>query len=68
MPYVDYKERAQQWKWIGAGRDSNMHLAPLFRHWMKHKDAAPVNGLTTGQGSPPPVKVYALVFLFCQKK
>nr|KAG5696273.1 hypothetical protein BaRGS_019975 [Batillaria attramentaria] len=45
VPFLDYKERAQQWKWIGAGRDSNQQLAVLFRHWLKHKNAEPVDGL-----------------------
>lgn len=57
VPFLDYKERAQQWKWIGAGRDSNQHLAPLFYHWMKHKDAVCLDGLGAGQGSPSPVKM-----------
>ncbi|KAK7482554.1 hypothetical protein BaRGS_00026155, partial [Batillaria attramentaria] len=56
VPFLDYKERAQQWKWIGAGRDSNQQLAVLFRHWLKHKNAEPVDGLGVSQGSPPPVR------------
>lgn len=56
VPFLDYKERAQQWKWIGAGRDSNPQLAVLFRHWLKHKNAEPVDGLGASQGSPPPVR------------
>ena len=56
VPFLDYKERAQQWKWIGAGRDSNSQLSPLFRHWLKHKNTTPVDGLSSSQGSPPPVR------------
>ncbi|KAL8581008.1 hypothetical protein ACOMHN_048042 [Nucella lapillus] len=56
VPFLDYKERAQQWKWIGAGRDSNQQLSPLFRHWLKHKNSMPVDSLSSSQGSPPPVR------------
>ncbi|XP_076467906.1 uncharacterized protein LOC143298812 isoform X2 [Babylonia areolata] len=56
VPFLDYKERAQQWKWIGAGRDSNQQLSPLFRHWLKHKNSLPVDSLNSTQGSPPPVR------------
>ncbi|KAK7097674.1 hypothetical protein V1264_004618 [Littorina saxatilis] len=56
VPFLDYKERAQQWKWIGAGRDANPQLSPLSRHWLKHRSTAPVDGLSSSQGSPPPVR------------
>ncbi|XP_067662843.1 nuclear factor related to kappa-B-binding protein-like [Haliotis asinina] len=54
IPYLDYKERAQQWKWIGMGRDTETELAPLFQHWMRNKDNVMADGLDSSQGSPPP--------------
>lgn len=53
VPFLDYKERAQQWTWIGAGRDSDENLAQLFKHWMTHKK---VTGTEDDwrEGSPPP--------------
>lgn len=53
---MDYKERAQQWKWIGVGRDSDPELTSLFRYWLQHKDDVTVDGLDATQGSPPPPK------------
>ncbi|CAL1539986.1 unnamed protein product [Lymnaea stagnalis] len=57
VPFVDYKERAQQWKWIGVGRDTDPELTSLFRYWLQHKDDVTVDGLDSAQGSPPPPKV-----------
>ncbi|CAG5123590.1 unnamed protein product, partial [Candidula unifasciata] len=56
VPFVDYKERAQQWNWIGVGRDSDPELTSLFRYWLQHKDEVNVDGIDTVQGSPPPPK------------
>ncbi|KAH9523125.1 hypothetical protein Btru_065882 [Bulinus truncatus] len=56
IPLVDYKERAQQWKWIGIGRDSDPELSALFRYWLQHKDDVTVDGVDSVQGSPPPPK------------
>uniref|UniRef100_A0A2C9K0B7 DEUBAD domain-containing protein n=1 Tax=Biomphalaria glabrata TaxID=6526 RepID=A0A2C9K0B7_BIOGL len=56
VPLVDYKERAQQWKWIGIGRDSDPELSSLFRYWLQHKDDVTVDGVDSTQGSPPPPK------------
>ena len=57
IPYLDYKERAQQWHWIGAGRDSDEHLNPLCDHWIKHKGELAEMNMDSGQGSTPPARV-----------
>ncbi|XP_078379706.1 nuclear factor related to kappa-B-binding protein-like isoform X2 [Oculina patagonica] len=37
VPLVDFKERPQQWKWIGSHRDSDEHLEPLCEDWLRIK-------------------------------
>lgn len=37
VPLVDFKERPQQWKWIGASRDSDEELEPLCGDWLRVK-------------------------------
>ena len=59
MPYLDYKERGQQWKWIGAGRDSDKDLLTLYQQWvtLKQDSIATVAGTgDSGDASaiPPP--------------
>lgn len=52
VPFVDYKERSQLWKWIGTGRDSDQELQSLYLHWLKYKE----EGLPdqNGMKTPPP--------------
>ncbi|XP_074652281.1 uncharacterized protein LOC141906799 [Tubulanus polymorphus] len=57
VPLVDYKERAQLWKWIGQGRDDDAALIPLCRHWMQLKGAASSDLTDNREGSPPPPRV-----------
>ena len=52
IPFVDYKERAQQWKWIGQGRDSDEELLVFYRHWLASTGMA-VEG-REGMSTPPP--------------
>ena len=57
VPLVDYKEKNQQWQWIGGGRDRDQQLAPLCEQWMKNKDEDPTASLITfSQALPPPAK------------
>lgn len=56
VPVVEHKDRAQVWKWIAFGRDSDPELTPLFRHWLQHKDDVKVESKEGAPGSPPPPK------------
>ena len=57
VPLVDYKEKNQQWQWIGDGRDRDQQLVPLCDQWIKNKDDDPTAGLVTfSQALPPPAK------------
>ena len=53
VPFLDFKERAQQWKWIGDGRDSDPELAPLYHYWLQ-MEAAGESSNRDGQATPPP--------------
>ncbi|XP_060566426.1 nuclear factor related to kappa-B-binding protein-like [Ruditapes philippinarum] len=57
IPYLDYKERAQQWHWIGAGRDSDENLLKWCNHWLKHKGEVSELIIDSSQGSPPPARI-----------
>lgn len=37
VPLVDFKERPQQWKWIGSNRDGDELLEPLCEDWLQIK-------------------------------
>lgn len=54
VPYLDYKEKQQQWQWIGAGRDSDVQSLALCQHWLQGQVAP--DALDASQGSPPPPK------------
>ena len=56
IPYLDYKERAQQWRWIGNGRDSDDVLATLCHSWLTHKDEVDELVVDMNQGTPPPAR------------
>ncbi|CAK9251022.1 unnamed protein product, partial [Sphagnum jensenii] len=57
VPLVDYKEKNQQWQWIGGGRDLDSDLVPLCEEWMKSKDEDPTSSLISfSQSIPPPAK------------
>ncbi|XP_053398532.1 nuclear factor related to kappa-B-binding protein-like isoform X2 [Mercenaria mercenaria] len=57
IPYLDYKERAQQWHWIGVGRDSDENLLKWCNHWLKHKGEVSELIIDPIQGSPPPARI-----------
>ena len=54
VPLLDFKERAQHWKWIGMGRDSDAELEPLYHHWVQHKDDLSLDTSIKPCSSPPP--------------
>nr|XP_048774007.1 nuclear factor related to kappa-B-binding protein-like isoform X2 [Ostrea edulis]XP_056012397.1 nuclear factor related to kappa-B-binding protein-like isoform X2 [Ostrea edulis] len=54
VPYVDYKERAQQWRWIGAGRDSDDNMTALFKHFITSRKDGNCDLYDGGAGSTPP--------------
>ncbi|XP_047741426.1 nuclear factor related to kappa-B-binding protein isoform X1 [Hyalella azteca] len=37
VPYIEYKETVQAYQWIGAGRDSDSKLQPLYQHWITNR-------------------------------
>ncbi|GFS69862.1 putative r-kappa-b [Trichonephila clavipes] len=57
VPYLDYKEKQQQWQWIGSGRDSDEQMYELCQQWLDNKDDISCDILETSQGSPPPPRV-----------
>ena len=57
IPYLDYKERAQQWHWIGVGRDSDVNLIHWCDHWLQHKGDGAELIIDPGQRSPPPARM-----------
>ncbi|CAN7984586.1 unnamed protein product [Ixodes hexagonus] len=56
VPYLDYKEKQQQWQWIGAGRDSDLQSQALCDHWLQGREQVATDALDASQGSPPPPK------------
>ncbi|XP_054719703.1 nuclear factor related to kappa-B-binding protein-like [Uloborus diversus] len=57
VPFLDYKEKQQQWQWIGSGRDSDEQMFDLCQQWLESKDDVSSDILETSQGSPPPPRV-----------
>nr|XP_032820255.1 nuclear factor related to kappa-B-binding protein [Petromyzon marinus] len=56
-PYVDYKDRLQQWKWIGGGRDSNNEMEVLCQLWLETKDQSQSKDREEGEILPPTPRV-----------
>lgn len=56
IPLVDYKEKNQQWQWIGKDRDSDLDLIPLCDEWIKCRDEDSSMGLMSLSQSIPPAK------------
>ncbi|XP_061406809.1 nuclear factor related to kappa-B-binding protein [Lethenteron reissneri] len=56
-PYVDYKDRLQQWKWIGGGRDSNGEMEVLCQLWLETKDQSRSKEREEGEILPPTPRV-----------
>lgn len=53
----------QAYQWIGAGRDSDHHLAPLCTHWLKCRSEVPAVPVREEESaeepaltSPPPAR------------
>ncbi|RZC39742.1 nuclear factor related to kappa-B-binding protein, partial [Asbolus verrucosus] len=40
VPYMEYKMSLDMYQWIGAGRDSDVLLAPLCQYWLEHRSEA----------------------------
>jgi hypothetical protein len=57
IPLLDYKERAQQWKWIGQSRDSDEQLVPLCKHWLDNRNDTSLEAVEAREGSPPPPRM-----------
>jgi hypothetical protein len=53
VPFLDFKERAQQWQWIGAGRDGDAALHPLYQFWLRMETAGDAS-TREGTATPPP--------------
>ncbi|KAF4520073.1 hypothetical protein B566_EDAN007930 [Ephemera danica] len=63
VPYLEYKPHMQAYQWIGAGRDSDHHLAPLCTHWLERRNEVPTVPVRDeeqveepGLASPPPAR------------
>lgn len=58
VPFVDFKERPQQWKWIGTHRDSDEQLEPLCDDWLRVKgefaNKPGVSSETASSSAPSP--------------
>ncbi|KAG8183464.1 hypothetical protein JTE90_002846 [Oedothorax gibbosus] len=57
VPFLDYKEKQQQWQWIGSGRDSDEQMFELCQQWLDNKDDISSDILEISQGSPPPPRM-----------
>ncbi|CAI9731518.1 Hypothetical predicted protein [Octopus vulgaris] len=57
IPLIDYKERAQQWRWIGNGRDADDELGQLCKFWLQKKDGKLNENPENNQGTTPPPRV-----------
>lgn len=38
VPYLELKPLLNEYQWIGAGRDSDNLLSPLFHYWIEHRE------------------------------
>ncbi|KAL5011494.1 hypothetical protein ScPMuIL_010045 [Solemya velum] len=57
VPYLDYKERAQVWRWIGVGRDSDEQMSTLCDMWIQTKPESTTEGHESGTTTPPPPRI-----------
>lgn len=58
VPLLDYKERAQQWRWIGQGRDTDEELASLYAYWAEHRETDQLDSGFDKMASVPPPRMY----------
>lgn len=61
IPLLDYKERAQQWRWIGQGRDSDEDLANLYTHWAENRDTEQLDSGSDRMAPVPPPRMYVQI-------
>ncbi|XP_044726842.1 nuclear factor related to kappa-B-binding protein [Chrysoperla carnea] len=47
VPYLELKPALQEYQWIGAGRDSDNLLTPLFQYWIEHREEMTAEKATT---------------------
>ncbi len=57
MPLIDYKERAQLWRWIAIGRDHDDVLLPLYRHWLENKEELSLDVCDRADAVTPPPRM-----------
>ncbi|XP_017348136.1 nuclear factor related to kappa-B-binding protein isoform X1 [Ictalurus punctatus] len=60
MPYVEFRELTQQWKWIGPTQDSEKDLNALCMLWLESKDHVVVKqeGEEAAELTPPAPRVW----------
>ena len=55
MPLVDYKEKNQQWQWIGGNRDGDDVMKRMSDEWNNEKDRNPSSLSDPSAPVPPPL-------------
>ena len=55
VPLVDYKEKNQQWQWIGGCRDGDDVMKRLSEEWTTEKDRNPSSLSDPSAPVPPPL-------------
>lgn len=60
IPFVEFKEVSQQWKWIGSSQDGDKDLSALCQLWLESKDHVIVKqeGEETAELTPPTPRVW----------
>ncbi|CAH1796308.1 unnamed protein product [Owenia fusiformis] len=56
IPFIDYKERAQQWKWIGQGRDHDDDMDQYFHRWLETNPEAGQDEADNSVTAVPPAR------------
>jgi uncharacterized protein Usg len=60
FPMIDFKERLQQWMWIGHGHDTEEELAELYKHWSTNRKDELHSSSYDSLCIVPPSRVYVL--------
>ncbi|KAI2651339.1 Nuclear factor related to kappa-B-binding protein [Labeo rohita] len=60
VPFVEFKELSQQWKWIGPSQEGDKDLSALCQLWLESKDHVIVKqeGEETAELTPPTPRVW----------
>ncbi|KAF0288418.1 Nuclear factor related to kappa-B-binding protein [Amphibalanus amphitrite] len=58
VPFLDHVRESGIYQWIGAGRDSDIHLESLCAYWLQRKDTISVKREPSGDGSGPPAALH----------